>query len=392
MIRKVASVTVILFLLFLLFPFSTVSAAPSTFVTKGNTSEKVVALTFDDGSDGTNISHILQTLSQYNVKATFFLTGSGTNNHPSSIRAIVNQGHEIGNHSYSHPDFTKLSSSQIASELKRTEDIIKQVTGVSTKPLFRAPFGAVNSNVLKAVGDAGYTHTLHWNIDTLDWKGLTKNDITIRVLNGIEPGSIILMHTGAGAGGTRYALPDIIQELDALGYEFVTVSQLLGMKSSGTTYTVKAGDTLYRIATRYGVRVDDLAEANGVTNPSLIRVGQVLTIPGSGSSPNPTQPPTGSSTYTVKAGDTMYSIARRYGMTVTELASLNNISNPSLIRVGQVLKVPGTDQTNKTYTVKAGDTLYRIALNHGTTYQKLAAANNITSPYYIRIGQVLTIP
>lgn len=391
-------------LLFSLIAFSNpAAAANSQFITKGNTASKVVALTFDDGSDGTNINKILQILSDNEVKATFFLTGSGANDHPQSIRNIAAKGHQLGNHSYSHPDFTKITSSQIKSELDRTESVIKTLTGKSTKPIFRAPFGAVNSAALRAIGDAGYTHTIQWDIDTVDWRGVSSNQIVTKVMNNVKPGSIILMHTGAGASGTPGALPSMISKLKAQGYKFVTVSEMLKLPtgtppSTGATYTVKAGDTLYSIANRYNVTVSQLATANKITNPSLIRVGQVLVIPGKTTPPPPSTPPPATSVkYTVKSGDTLYSIANRYNVSVTQLAAVNKIANPSLIRVGQVLVIPGKTtipppSTSVKYTVKSGDTLYAIANRYNVTVTQLATANKITNPSLIRVGQVLVIP
>jgi polysaccharide deacetylase family sporulation protein PdaB len=327
-------------ILFSFFSFSSQSeAAASKYVTKGSTTSKVIALTFDDGSDGTNIQKILDTLSASKVKATFFLTGSGAEKHPQAIKNIVAKGHQIGNHSYSHPDFTKLSAAKIKAELDKTEAAIKKITGKSTKPLFRAPFGSTNSAVLAAVGNAGYTHTVHWNIDTVDWKGVSSASITNKVVNNVVPGTIVLMHTGAGASGTPGALPGMISKLKAKGYSFVTVSELLKLKpapSTGKKYTVKAGDTLYSIAKKHGVTVAALAKANNITNYNLIRVGQVLVIPGKAA----ITPPATSVKYAVKAGDTLYSIAKKYNITVAKLAAANKITNHSLIRVGQVLTIP----------------------------------------------------
>jgi polysaccharide deacetylase family sporulation protein PdaB len=375
-----------------------VSAAPAQTVTRGSTTEKVVALTFDDGSDGTNINRILQTLSSHNVKATFFLTGTGMNNHPQSIRNIVNQGHDIGNHSYSHPDFTTLSASQIRSQLQRTEDAARNLTGRSTKPFFRPPYGAYNSTVLQHVGDAGYRYSFMWTIDTIDWTGNSSSDIVNRVMSRITPGAIILMHTGAGASGTPSALPTIITRLKSQGYRFVTLSQLTNLPASGSqTYTVRSGDTLYSIARRFNTTVARLASANNISNTNLIRVGQVLIIPGTGGGSTP--PPSSPVTYTVRSGDTLYSIARRYNTTVAQLASLNNISNPNLIRVGQVLTIPGSSggstspppSSSVTYTVRSGDTLSSIARRYNTTVARLASVNNLSNPNLIRVGQVLTI-
>ncbi|MCC9625249.1 LysM peptidoglycan-binding domain-containing protein [Thalassospira sp. MA62] len=371
-----------------------VSAAASKFITSVNTTSKVVALTFDDGADGANTNKILDILAKNNVKATFFLTGSGATNHPQYIKNIAAKGHQLGNHSYTHPDFTKLTATQMKSELDRTEALIKSLTGKTTKPIFRAPFGAVNSTVLNGVGAAGYGYTIQWNIDTIDWKGLTASQINTKVQTNIKPGSIVLMHTGAGAPGTPLALPTMISQLKAKGYQFVTVSQLLAYQNTSTnkTYTVKSGDTLYSIARTYGVTVSALAAANNITNYSLIYVGQVLIIPGTTVTP----PPSTTVKYTVKSGDTLYKIATMYNTTVAKIATANNITNVNSIYVGQVLIIPTTTVTPPTttvkYTVKSGDTLYKIATMYNTTVAKIAAANNITNVNSIYVGQVLTIP
>lgn len=389
--------------LFLLMP--SFQAAPSQWIRQGNTTQRVVALTFDDGSDGTYVNNILSTLQQHNIKATFFLTGSGAEDHPQSIINVVNAGHDIGNHSYNHPHFPQVSVAEIQSQMNRTETIIRNLTGKSTLPFFRAPYGETNATVLNTVGDLGYTYTLHWTIDSLDWTGNSADDIYNRVINNMAPGAIVLMHAGVGATNTVTALNRIIPQLKNMGYSFVTISQLLNTASnpstpgSGTTYTVQPGDTLYAIALRYGTTVQAIASANGITNPSLIRVGQTLTIPGTSGSPTTPPPATGTS-YTVQAGDTLYAIANRYGTTVQAIASANGISNPSLIRVGQVLRIPGTSGGPVTpppptesilYTVQPGDTLYAIANRYGTTVQAIASANGITDPNLIRVTQVLRI-
>lgn len=393
----VSMILTFLLLLFLITP--PIQAAPSQFITKANTSEKVVALTFDDGSDGTNFNRILSILAKHNIKATFFLTGAGATDHPQSIRDAVNMGHDIGNHSYSHPYFTQISIVEMVNQLTKTDQIIRNLTGVSTKPFFRAPYGATNQTVLQTVGNAGYTYTLHWNIDSIDWTGNLAQDISNRVLKNIVPGTIILMHTGAGASGTPPALEIIIPALKKLGYRFVTLSDLLKVTGnpnvpapgSGTAYTVRSGDTLYSISFRYGVTVSQLAAHNGITNPNLIHVGQILRIPGT------TPPPAANtSTYTVKARDTLYAIALRYKTTVQTLVGINNLANPNVLRIGQVLKVPSQatsppPATTVLYTVKAGDTLYAIALRYGTTVQRLVTMNQLTNPNLLRVGQVLVI-
>lgn len=257
----------------------TAEAATSKVYTRVYTTEKVVALTFDDGSDGTNIPIILSILSNYNIKATFFLTGKAVINHPTRIKSIVAKGHAIGNHSYSHPYFTKISTTSMKYQLTKTETLIKNLTGKTSKPYFRPPYGAYNTLVLQTVGSIGYTKTIKWNIDTIDWDGRSAYRIYSKVLNNIVPGSIVLMHVGAGAKYTPTALPTMIKGLKAKGYRFVTIPQLLNMTAALITYTVKAGDTLYAIAIKYGVTVQQIADANHITNVNLIYVGQVLIIP-----------------------------------------------------------------------------------------------------------------
>lgn len=152
--------------------------------------------------------------------------------------------------------------------------------------------------------------------------------------------------------------------------------------ASGNSYTVKSGDTLGAIAEAYGTTVNALASHNNISNPSLINVGQVINIP------------TNSTTqrYTVKSGDTLSAIAEDYGTTADAIAKLNNIKNPDLISVGQVLNIRGNSKsTVTTYTIKSGDTLSEIAQRHGTTVNAIASANGISNPNLISVGQTLRI-
>jgi LysM repeat protein len=168
--------------------------------------------------------------------------------------------------------------------------------------------------------------------------------------------------------------------------------------SGQTTYTVRTGDTLYSIALRFGVTVQDLMAANGITNPNYIRVGQVLIIPDPNATPTPT--PTGTpqpspTVYIVRPGDTLYSLARRFGTTVEAIARDNNIVNPHLIYVGQRLVIHGTPTTppcTRTHVVRYGETLTSIASRYGTTVWTLAQLNNLANPNLIYAGQLLVIP
>jgi len=161
-------------------------------------------------------------------------------------------------------------------------------------------------------------------------------------------------------------------------------------ESSCTYYTVRWGDTLYSIARSHGTTVQAIAEASGISNTSLIRVGQVLCIP-----TGPAPPPPSGLYYTVQRGDTLYSIARRYGTTVQAIAQANQIYNPSLIHAGQVLYIPSwgpPPPEGVYYTVQRGDSLYRIARRYGTSVWAIVVANNISNPSFIYVGQVLLIP
>lgn len=162
-----------------------------------------------------------------------------------------------------------------------------------------------------------------------------------------------------------------------------------------TTYTVKSGDTLYSIANKFGTTVANLKTLNNLTSNSL-SIGQILKISDSSETTSPTTPTTPSETYTVKSGDTLYSIANKYGITVNEIKNLNGLSS-NLLSIGQVIKIPTTNTSisenntiPETYTVKSGDTLYSIANKYNTTVSKLKTLNNLTSNT-LSIGQVLKL-
>lgn len=161
------------------------------------------------------------------------------------------------------------------------------------------------------------------------------------------------------------------------------------------TYTVKSGDCLSKIGANLGVNWRDIANANGIVSPYTIYVGQTLIIPG-GSTLAPSQPSNSGTTYTVKSGDTLSGIAAKFGTTYQKIAADNGIANPNIIYTGQVLKINGggstqTNNTGRTYVVKSGDTLSGIAAKFGTTYQKIARDNNIANPNIIHPGQKLII-
>jgi spore germination protein len=161
---------------------------------------------------------------------------------------------------------------------------------------------------------------------------------------------------------------------------------------------VKTGDTLYSIARRFGVTVAALTQINNLPNPRYIQVGQRLLIPRDGNVTPVPQTPTpqpGPVVHIVQRGDTLYSISRRYGTTVEAIALQNHIVNPSLIYVGQRLFISGTvvpPPSGRIHIVQRGETLYSIARRYGTTFWAIAVANNLNNPNIIYAGQRLLIP
>lgn len=200
------------------------STASSVFITNGSTNKKEIALTFDAGSDIVGIG-ILDVLKKHNIKATFFLTGKWVEKYPEYARRIANEGHEIGNHSYSHPDAVKTSAAAFKEDILKAEEAIKKATGKSPQPYFRFPFGSYNSAALKTVGEAGYPFSIQWSLDTIDWQQPSAEVIISRIEAGASNGDIILMHIGGV--NTPEAVDKIIPWLKEKGYQLVTLTELL---------------------------------------------------------------------------------------------------------------------------------------------------------------------
>lgn len=196
---------------------------------RGDSTQKRIAITFDAGASAKPAAQILKVLAKHNLKCTFFLTGKWMEQNRSVTQQIADAGHEIGNHSYSHRRFTDLSDSEIAVEADKTDHLAIEITDHSTKPLFRCPFGARDKRVLKALADQGYK-SIYWDVDSWDSvkKDITAKQIEDRVLEKVRNGSVILMHCGSQP--TADALDSLLTKLEAAGYEPVTISQLAGLQ------------------------------------------------------------------------------------------------------------------------------------------------------------------
>ncbi|HRA04049.1 MAG TPA: polysaccharide deacetylase family protein [Arachnia sp.] len=199
-----------------------------------DTGRKVVALTFDGGASGDAVESILATLKAYGVPATFFVTGDFARAYPHLVTAIAAAGHPVGNHSDSHPYFTQTTNEEIRAELAAAESAISALTGATTAPLFRFPFGDREDLDIRVVNAAGYI-PVRWTVDTLGWKGTSEGVTTAlirqRILDRLRPGQIVLMHVGAHPDDHSTldadALPGVIEDLRARGYSFTTVPDLL---------------------------------------------------------------------------------------------------------------------------------------------------------------------
>ncbi len=201
--------------------------------------DKYIAITFDDGPHPKNTPRLLNMLRARNIKATFYMVGSNVDLYPQVVRRVVAEGHEIGNHSYSHRLFSKMGDSEIRQELSRTRDAVQRAAGVQPLTL-RPPFGGMLTRQREWVNaEFGYPIIL-WSIDPLDWKRPGPSVVCSRIVSATTPGSIILAHDLHSQ--TVDAMPATLDGLLQRGFKFVTVSQLLAMRGEMATarVTVKA--------------------------------------------------------------------------------------------------------------------------------------------------------
>ena len=185
--------------------------------------EEKISISFDAAWGDQFSDEILDILDRYQVKTTFFLVGFWVDKYPDMVKKIHERGHEIGNHSTTHPHMTQLSDEQIAEELNQTGEKIEKLIG--KKPtLFRPPFGDYNDRVIEVAKANGY-YSIQWDVDSLDWKELGVQPVVDRVVRNVKKGSIVLFHNNA-----KYVseyLPLVIERLQKEGYEIVPISELI---------------------------------------------------------------------------------------------------------------------------------------------------------------------
>ncbi|MDO4552182.1 MAG: polysaccharide deacetylase family protein [Bacillota bacterium] len=188
-----------------------------------DTEEKKVAISFDAAWGNQHTGPILDILDQYGVKTTFFLVDFWAEEFPEDVKEIAARGHEIGNHSSSHPDMTQLTKEEIKAELTACGTRILELTGVQPT-LFRPPFGSYNNTLIETCRECGY-EVIQWSVDSLDWKDVTAEQVVERVIRSTEKGSIVLFHNNAEQ--VEAYLPLVLEGLQSQGFQVVPVGELI---------------------------------------------------------------------------------------------------------------------------------------------------------------------
>lgn len=190
---------------------------------KVNTDEKTIAISFDCAWGADKTSDIISILKKYNVNATFFMVSFWAEKYPDKVQELVDNNIEIGNHSKTHPHFSKLSSSEVDNEIKMSKKTIEDISKTDIK-VFRPPFGEYTNDLINSVNENGM-YVIQWDVDTLDWKGISADEISNRVLSKTKNGSIILCHNNADNIVT--ALEIFLPQLIKQGYRIVSVYDLI---------------------------------------------------------------------------------------------------------------------------------------------------------------------
>ncbi len=203
--------------------------------------KKLVSISFDAAWGNEDTQQLIDILEKHKVKATFFVVGEWVDKFPESVKALSDAGHEVMNHSDSHPHMTQIPKEKMKEEVEKCNEKIKKITG-KTPTLFRAPYGDYNNDVVQTVRDCG-CYTIQWDVDSLDWKELSAQEIHKRVVEKVKPGSIVLFHNAALH--TPDALTGIIQKLQGDGYQFVPISEIIytenfAIDQAGKQYQLQA--------------------------------------------------------------------------------------------------------------------------------------------------------
>ena len=213
-------------------------AKPATYA-QVRVDQPYIAMTFDDGPSAENTPRLLEMLKQRNIKATFFLIGQNAAANPDIVRRILADGNEIGNHSWTHPQLSKLSDDRVTAEIEKTQHAINGASGF-TPTLLRPPYGAITARQREWIENRFGLNIILWSVDPFDWKRPGASVITHRILSQVRQGAIILSHDIHKQ--TVDAMPATLDGLIAKGYKFATVSQLIAMNKPKPSPTPVLGD------------------------------------------------------------------------------------------------------------------------------------------------------
>ena len=202
---------------------------PSTTFNSVHVDGPYIAMTFDDGPSATLTPKLLDLLAAHHIKATFFVIGENVAEHPEIVARAAREGHEIANHSWSHPNFGKMSDESVRRQLQQTDDAIKSATG-KRPTLLRPPYGSITAREKRWIHDEFGYDIILWDVDPYDWKRPGPAVVRARILKETRPGSIVLSHDIHP--GTIEAMPSTFEELEAKGFKFVTVSELIRMAAA----------------------------------------------------------------------------------------------------------------------------------------------------------------
>lgn len=205
------------------------TVVPAKEYSRINTTQKIVVFTFDGGAGIQSADKILNILKNHNINSTFFVTGKWIENNTALVQRMSNEGHEVLNHSYDHANFTTISTDAVKQQLSKTEQLIINATGKSSKPYFRFPYGARNPNLLNVIAGEGY-QSIFWTVDALDWKessGITEAEVKNRIMNNVTPGAIYLMHIGDNITGN--VLNELFTNIKAQGYQILSLSEAIAL-------------------------------------------------------------------------------------------------------------------------------------------------------------------
>jgi peptidoglycan-N-acetylglucosamine deacetylase len=193
-----------------------------------------IAMTFDDGPSATLTPKLLDLLATHHIKATFFVIGENVAEHPEIVARAAREGHEIANHSWSHPNFGKMSDESVRRQLQQTDDAIKNATG-KRPTLLRPPYGSITAREKRWIHDEFGYDIILWDVDPYDWKRPGPAVVRARILKETQPGSIVLSHDIHP--GTIEAMPSTFDELETKGFKFVTVSELIRIAAARPSHS-----------------------------------------------------------------------------------------------------------------------------------------------------------